>query len=306
MAPADDSGNATSIQTFDDPLRLLNLTVWESVDALRAFAYRGLTATTSAAGRSGSSRTASATALWWIPAGSLPTVPRQRAASTSSTASATAVHVPDRQPPTAARHRPHRARRPMARRLIAGWMPSSCDLPGARGQPLLADARRGRRRAAVVSTSPTSTARSSGAVRTARSSRYVARSSGCSSTPSPRRQGRRRDPRHARGGGTRRGATGVVLETGRRQPAALGLYARLGFDPGPGVGRVRRLADVRVPRQALRLPPRVTSAPRSDRAAATGGAVRVTGSCWRCSWSATVTCPRAATRSSPSAVAGPC
>jgi len=39
---ADDSGNATSIKAFDDPLRILNLTVWTSVEALRAFAYQGV------------------------------------------------------------------------------------------------------------------------------------------------------------------------------------------------------------------------------------------------------------------------
>ncbi len=39
---ADDSGNATSIHAFADPLRIVNLTVWESVEALRAFAFQGI------------------------------------------------------------------------------------------------------------------------------------------------------------------------------------------------------------------------------------------------------------------------
>ena len=37
-----DLGDATDIQVFDDPLIIVNLTVWESLDALKAFAYRGI------------------------------------------------------------------------------------------------------------------------------------------------------------------------------------------------------------------------------------------------------------------------
>ena len=36
-----DAGNATDIQVFDDPLVIVNLTVWTSVDALKAFAFHG-------------------------------------------------------------------------------------------------------------------------------------------------------------------------------------------------------------------------------------------------------------------------
>jgi hypothetical protein len=35
-----DAGGATDLKFFDDPLRIVNLTVWESVEALRAFTYR--------------------------------------------------------------------------------------------------------------------------------------------------------------------------------------------------------------------------------------------------------------------------
>lgn len=35
-----DSGNATEIQIFPDPLTLVNMSVWESVDALKAYVYR--------------------------------------------------------------------------------------------------------------------------------------------------------------------------------------------------------------------------------------------------------------------------
>ncbi|MFT3851186.1 MAG: GNAT family N-acetyltransferase [Ilumatobacteraceae bacterium] len=71
---ADDSGNATSIQAFDDPLRIVNLTVWESVEALRAFAYQGVHRDFFRRRAEWFDPAASATALWWIPAGTLPTV----------------------------------------------------------------------------------------------------------------------------------------------------------------------------------------------------------------------------------------
>jgi hypothetical protein len=36
----DDSGNATSIKAFEDELEIINLTVWESIEALADFTYR--------------------------------------------------------------------------------------------------------------------------------------------------------------------------------------------------------------------------------------------------------------------------
>jgi len=36
-----EAGDATAIRAFDDPLILFNMSVWESVEALKAFAYRG-------------------------------------------------------------------------------------------------------------------------------------------------------------------------------------------------------------------------------------------------------------------------
>ncbi|MBI5087543.1 MAG: GNAT family N-acetyltransferase, partial [Actinobacteria bacterium] len=69
-----DDGDATSIRVSDDPLTIVNLTVWESIDHLRAFAYGGLHrdflrrrgAWFTDAGRR--------TAVWRIPAGTLPSV----------------------------------------------------------------------------------------------------------------------------------------------------------------------------------------------------------------------------------------
>lgn len=69
----DDAGDATAIRIFDNPLTIPNLTVWESLAALRDFVYRGLH-------RDFFRKRAewfvpgSVTAMWWIPAGTTPTV----------------------------------------------------------------------------------------------------------------------------------------------------------------------------------------------------------------------------------------
>ena len=37
-----EEGNATSIQAFDDPMLLVNVSVWESVETLKDYVYRSL------------------------------------------------------------------------------------------------------------------------------------------------------------------------------------------------------------------------------------------------------------------------
>jgi hypothetical protein len=68
-------GDATSVHAFDDPMMLMNMSVWESVEALRAFVYQ--------TGHRGPLRDRSKwfelpkephLALWWVPAGHIPTV----------------------------------------------------------------------------------------------------------------------------------------------------------------------------------------------------------------------------------------
>ena len=69
-------GNATAVQAFDDPLVIVNVSVWDSIEALESFAYgdeshRGVLRRR----REWFERhLVSATALWWIPAGTTPTV----------------------------------------------------------------------------------------------------------------------------------------------------------------------------------------------------------------------------------------
>jgi PAS domain S-box-containing protein len=70
-----DDGDATAIRAFPDPLVLINMSVWESPDALRSFVYR------SAHARLLRDRaqwfvaqTVPIQVLWWVPAGEVPVV----------------------------------------------------------------------------------------------------------------------------------------------------------------------------------------------------------------------------------------
>ena len=71
-----DDGNATSVRAFDDPLVIVNVSVWESIEALEAFAYRdeGHRAVLRRRREWFERAVESHTALWWIGAGTTPTV----------------------------------------------------------------------------------------------------------------------------------------------------------------------------------------------------------------------------------------
>jgi GNAT superfamily N-acetyltransferase len=68
-----DGGDATSIQVFPNPLTIVNLTVWESIEALRDYAYRGVHVEFFRRRAEWFEPDASASALWWLPEGELPT-----------------------------------------------------------------------------------------------------------------------------------------------------------------------------------------------------------------------------------------
>ena len=71
----DDSGNATSIHTSDDPRFIVNLSVWESIDTLEAFVRRTPHADVLRRRREWFERATEAyLVLWWIPAGTRPSV----------------------------------------------------------------------------------------------------------------------------------------------------------------------------------------------------------------------------------------
>ena len=71
----DSSGDATAIRAFDDERLIVNMSVWESIEALWAFVYDGRHLEVMRRRREWFSRIAeSYLALWWIPAGERPTV----------------------------------------------------------------------------------------------------------------------------------------------------------------------------------------------------------------------------------------
>ena len=75
----DEFGAATTIRAFDDPLMILNLTVWETVESLRAFAYK--TAHVDYLRRRREwfePLDGPSLVLWWVPAGHRPTIAEAR------------------------------------------------------------------------------------------------------------------------------------------------------------------------------------------------------------------------------------
>ena len=72
----DESGDATSIKAFDDDLMILNLTVWESIEALADFVFRtGHVEFLRRRREWFEAPSQPITCLWWIPEGTIPTVP---------------------------------------------------------------------------------------------------------------------------------------------------------------------------------------------------------------------------------------
>ena len=73
------SNNATSVPMYDDTRIIVNLSVWDSIEALRAFAYAGAHLEVFKQRRDWFSHMKeAATAMWWVPAGHVPTVAEAR------------------------------------------------------------------------------------------------------------------------------------------------------------------------------------------------------------------------------------
>jgi hypothetical protein len=71
----DDTGNATSIKPFGDELEIINLTVWESIEALADFTYRsGHVQILRRRREFFEAPTQATVCLWWIPEGTVPTI----------------------------------------------------------------------------------------------------------------------------------------------------------------------------------------------------------------------------------------
>lgn len=74
-----EEGNATSIHAFEDDLILVNMSVWESVEDLNAFVYRSPHFEVFRRRREWTEHMDRAyLALWWIHAGTIPTVEEGR------------------------------------------------------------------------------------------------------------------------------------------------------------------------------------------------------------------------------------
>jgi heme-degrading monooxygenase HmoA len=70
-----EEGNATSVRIFEDEQLIVNLSVWESLDDLRAFAFEGFHREVMRRRKEWFSMIgAPYSAAWWIPAGSIPDV----------------------------------------------------------------------------------------------------------------------------------------------------------------------------------------------------------------------------------------
>jgi uncharacterized protein DUF3291 len=70
-----EDGDATAIRAFDDDMLIVNMSVWESVEALGDFVYRSDHVSVMRRRREFFERMAEAfMVLWWVPAGHRPTV----------------------------------------------------------------------------------------------------------------------------------------------------------------------------------------------------------------------------------------
>ena len=77
---ADDGASSIYLQAFDDERMLINMSVWESIEALRSFVYRSQHANVLRARKTWfEPMTAPSLALWWVVAGHLPTIDEGKA-----------------------------------------------------------------------------------------------------------------------------------------------------------------------------------------------------------------------------------
>ncbi|MED5611214.1 DUF3291 domain-containing protein [Pseudomonas sp. JH-2] len=76
----DEAGDATGVQAFDDPRIIVNLSLWESLEALRDYVYGGEHLAVLRRRRDWMEKLPGPTlALWWLPAGQLPSLAQARA-----------------------------------------------------------------------------------------------------------------------------------------------------------------------------------------------------------------------------------
>jgi len=70
-----EDGDSTAIRVFDDPLLIINITVWESIEALKSFVFRTVHVELIQDREAWFSKMASAhQTLWWVPEGQIPSI----------------------------------------------------------------------------------------------------------------------------------------------------------------------------------------------------------------------------------------
>ena len=70
-----DAGDATSLRLFDDPLIIVNMSVWESVETLKAYTYKSLHVELVKERKQWFERFGKPhLVMWWVPEGHVPTV----------------------------------------------------------------------------------------------------------------------------------------------------------------------------------------------------------------------------------------
>ncbi len=75
----EDSGSATAIRVFDDPLLLINMSVWANVESLKHYVYKSLHVELIKDREAWFNKMGeSYQALWWIPAGHIPSTEEAR------------------------------------------------------------------------------------------------------------------------------------------------------------------------------------------------------------------------------------
>jgi heme-degrading monooxygenase HmoA len=73
-----EDGNATAIRPFEDERLMINMSVWESIDDLAAFVYRSAHVDVMRRRREWFEHMRLYMALWWVPAGHVPTTAEAR------------------------------------------------------------------------------------------------------------------------------------------------------------------------------------------------------------------------------------
>jgi hypothetical protein len=69
-----EDGNATALRPYEDDRMIVNMSVWESIDALAAFVYRSGHVDVMRRRREWFESMKPYMVLWWTPAGAIPTV----------------------------------------------------------------------------------------------------------------------------------------------------------------------------------------------------------------------------------------